>query len=265
MPFLPSPHSLIRHWRRALPATPPGGRALALNSLLKPIRRIPPVPGWILLPAILASGLLSLLPDHGEAQLKVVPQVGLYAPVADLGEIRDNAGQTLVELGRRESTLALGVELEWGRSESSLGVRGGVAHATRSEIPIQGVGCADCSARSSLTAVGAALVVRPFPQMALVRPLLLAGGGVLYHDFDDRQLREENWTDVLVNQSQPYLHLGMGTHLFLGPLTPQIEFSARVSGFDPGGGPPSVNPPQFMTSGDRQTNLFLTVGIPLGR
>lgn len=217
-----------------------------------------------LFPLVLALSLFLALPALGYAQIKVVPQVGVYAPVSDLGELRDNTGETLLELGRRESTLALGLDLEWAGDESPLGLRGGVAYATQSTIPIDGMGCVDCSARGSLASAGAALLMRPFPRMALIRPYLLGGGGILYYDFDARELEDENWGDILVDQSKPYLHLGIGTQLFLGIFTPQVELSARISGFDPGQGSQAGNGAPFLTSGDRQTNLFLTVGIPLG-
>ncbi len=226
------------------------------------------IPGSSILGSLslaLTAGLLSLAAQNLEAQVTVVPQAGIYAPLSDLGELRDDTGETLLELGRRESTLAFGATFETGDPESSaVGVRAGIGFATRSDVPVQGVGCEDCAARSSLLTVGAALVLHPFPRLALLRPYLVAGGGVAYYDFDDEGLREEGWQNALQDQAQAQLHLGLGTHLFLGPLRPRIELGAHISRFNPSD--ESITP-QGVTGigeGDRQANLFLMVGIPFG-
>jgi hypothetical protein len=211
------------------------------------------------------AGSLFLASENLEAQVTVVPQAGIYAPLSDLGELRDDTGETLLELGRRESTLAFGATFETGDPESSvLGVRAGFGFATRSDVPIQGVGCEDCAARSSLLTAGAALVLHPFPRLALLRPYLVAGGGVAYYDFDDEELREEGWQNALQDQAQAQLHLGLGTHLFLGPLRPRIELGAHISRFNPTD--ESITPLGVtgVGEGDRQANLFLMVGIPFG-
>lgn len=213
----------------------------------------------------LTAGLLLLVAPNLEAQVSVVPQVGIYAPLSDLGELQDDTGETLLDLGRRGSTLAFGALVETGDPGSSaVGVRLGVGFATRSEVPIEGVGCESCAARSSLLTAGAALVLHPFPRFALLRPYLVAGGGVAYYDFDDEELRDEGWQNVLRDQAQGQIHLGLGTHLFLGPLRPRIELGTHISRFEPTD--ESITPLGVtgVGEGDRQANFFLMLGIPFG-
>lgn len=207
----------------------------------------------------LLAGLFLASPAEG--QLRVIPQLGLYAPTSDLGELRDDAGGTLLELGRQSSTLALGLAVELGLETSGLGWRVGASYATASTVPVVGPDCPECAARATLLAAGGAAVIRPLPPMMVAHPYLLVGGGVVRYGFSDEDLREEGWRNVLRNQTRPQLHVGIGTSLSLGAFEPRIELSAHVADFEPGEGPEGT----AHADDERQTELFFTIGLPFGR
>ncbi len=200
-------------------------------------------------------------PSKAEAQLRIVPFVGAHAPLSDLGELRDEAGTTLLELGRSASSAAFGVGFEVGGAEGGLGARLGLAYAGQGRVPIRGFGCSDCAARGSLLSAGGGLLLRPLPRYLFVQPHFVIGGGYLWYGFDDDDLRGEGWDQVLVDQRRRYLELGAGTTLHLRVLRPQVELRMKISGFDPGDGPSELS---ASGSGGRQGNLYLTVAIPLG-
>lgn len=222
-----------------------------LMSLSRQVRLLP----------LLALAVLPGQPQQAEAQFRFIPSVGSYAPLADLGELRDDAGATLLDLGRRSSTAAIGLAVEVGGAEGAIGLRLGTTWASRSPLPVEGTGCEGCSARSSLLLAGGTLIIRPLPRLLFVQPHFLVGGGSLWYNFDDRELRKAGWDDVLVNQRQRHLQFGVGSTLHLGFVQPQLELNLHVSGYDPGDGPPELS---ASGKGDRQGSVFLTVGVPLG-
>ncbi len=200
----------------------------------------------LVLASALAAGLLA--PGGARAQLRILPQAGLYAPASDLPTASE-----AVDIGRKQSTLALGLGVELGNTRgTSLRIDG--LHATASDVPVTGVGCQSCSARSTVTTLTAALVLRPLPNIILVRPYLLAGGGLKRYDFTREDLQSEGARAVLSDQNRFTGHLGVGAEVNLGLLRISGEVSDLVSGFRrQGGGGSSL-----------QHDFFVMVGLLLG-
>jgi hypothetical protein len=193
-------------------------------------------------PALGLTAVLALaLPVSAAGQVRLIPQVGLYAPTTELPSL-DGA----VDFGKRESSLAFGVAVELAS------LRVGVLHATEGEIPIDGVGCTDC-ARSTLTTATASLVIRPLPEIALVRPFVLLGGGVKRYGFTADDLDDEGVEAVLSDENDLTGHLGLGAELGLGGLSVLVEVQDLVSRFDAEG-----------VDARFQHDLFFTIGVALG-
>lgn len=185
--------------------------------------------------------------DAAEAQLRVIPQVGLYAPVNDLGTDFEGAR----EIGKKESTLALGLAIEGG-GRSFLGFRVGGMYGTASDVPVGGWGCEDCAARSTVLSLTGAAVLRPLPDFPVVRPYGLAGVGGKWYDFDLPD-GASDLEDSLRNETKLAFQLGVGAELDLGIIRTVIELSDYISSYEPRGGESS-----------RQHDMVLSVGWVLG-
>lgn len=194
------------------------------------------------------------VPASSSAQIRLVPQVGLYAPLADLGTVRSTSAGEAVDIGKKSSTFALGLGLELGNRANAVAFRGNVAYASSSDVPFTSVGCADCESRSTLTALTATLVLRPLPNLIVVQPYFLAGGGVKRYDFKEEDLRAEGLDALVSDQTKGTAHLGVGAEFSLGGLRLLVELSDYLSSFD------------LDAEGDEelQNDFFLTVGLPLG-
>lgn len=219
-------------------------------------RRRPPLSS-LLLPALLLVG--AGFSEQAEAQLRVVPGVGLYAPLSDLGEIRGEVGQRLIDAGRRNSTVALSLGVEVGDAGSSLGFRGRVDYGTRARVPIEGVGCPDCELRASLLAASADLILRPLPRLLLLQPFVAGGLGVKHYGFEREDLEPEGFPEAFRSQTRPALRAAVGSQFFLGALRPQVEASVVVSRFE-------THPDAGHLRGeDRlQSDLFVSVSLAFG-
>jgi hypothetical protein len=194
--------------------------------------------------ALVALAAAALLADPASAQLRLVPQVGLYAPASELPSLDDAR-----EFGKRESSLAYGLALELGP-----GLRLAVLHGSEGSIPISGVGCVDCDARSTVTSATATLVVRPLPEIAFLQPFVLLGGGVKRYDFTREDLEDEGLRRVLTDTNDATAHLGLGVQIALGGFTALVELQDLVSNFSAEG-----------VDSRFQHDLFLTLGLALGR
>lgn len=200
--------------------------------------------------------VLFLVPANGEAQqVRVLPSVGVYTPLSDLSDIRDQDDASIFEAGRRSATLAFGLGLEFQGA-----FRLQASYASSEEVPVDGVGCDDCELRSSLLMATAAAVIRPFPGLGPIRPYLVVGGGVKRHDFDRDEFDDGNFSEVFRTQTNPTLQLGLGTAVNLGALQPEFELSAFISRFDG----VEDGTTSFFSDDNLQTDLFLTVSVPIG-
>lgn len=205
------------------------------------VRRLVQIFGLAGLPALAA---LALDASEGAAQLRLVPQVGMYAPATELPSIGEAD-----DFGRREASLAYGAALEFGP-----GLRIAVLHGTDGEIPLRGdFGCTDC-ARSTVTSATASLVVRPLPELGFLQPFLLLGGGVKRYDFTKDDLVDENVRAVLSDANDVTGHLGLGFEFDLGPVSALVELQDLVSNFEADG-----------SESRFQHDLFFTVGVAIGR
>ena len=164
----------------------------------------------LMAPLLLAVVLLSDVEPSQAQSVRLLPSVGLYVPVSDLGEVTGGGLDGTIELGRTKSTVALGLAGELGSRQRPLGLRLGTTYGTNSEVPIGGVGCTTCSARTSLLVVDLAVTLRPIPRLIVVQPYLLLGGGVRRYDFELRNFSEEGLSGVLRDQTHGQLHLGLG-------------------------------------------------------
>jgi len=183
------------------------------------------------------------------AQVRLIPQVGLYAPVTELnpglGEAR--------EIGRKESTLALGLALDT-RSNSVLGVRLGGMYGSSSDVPIRGVGCDLCAARNSVLALTGAVVLRPLPGLPLLRPYGLVGAGAKWYNFEAPE-GEDELQELLDTDPRLAFQLGAGVELNLGIFSLNLELSDYVSSYELGG---------MDGNAARQHDMVFSVGLILG-
>lgn len=201
--------------------------------------------------AILVAAAALLAPAAADAQLRFIPQVGLYAPATDLPSL-DEA----IEI-EKESTLAFGLAVEFGNADAT-SLRVNVLHATDSEVPVADVGCEEDCARSSLTAATAAVVLRPLPNLILVRPYLLAGAGLKRYDFSRDDLEDEGLRAVLNDQNQLTGHLGVGAEVGLGLVRLTAEVSDLISDFE------TDDVPENEQESKLQHDFFLTLGVVIG-
>ncbi len=189
-----------------------------------------------------------LLPATAEAQFRIIPQVGLYASVSDLGTVDSADG--IRNVGEQETSFAYGLTLEFS-SDNLLGLRLTGLYGSDSEVPVGGIGCegSACDLRSTLLGVSASAVLRPFGPGSPLRPYALAGGGIKRYDFEfssDSQLE-----DAFGDESKATLVFGVGFDWNLGILGGNLEVADYVSG-------------SVLEEGDRQHDIFLTVGLIIG-
>lgn len=205
-----------------------------------------------LVPLVLAVAALAGYPSSALAQggIRLIPQVGLYAPVSDLGRASSTEGA--VEIGERESTLGFGLALELG-ARRTVSFRLNGVYGTESEVPVDGTGCTDCTARSTVAAVTGSAVFRPLPNLIVVQPYLQAGGGLKRYDFDEDDAQAEGVDAFVSDQNELTGQLGVGLEFNLLGFRALLELSDFISGFDAEGG-----------EAETQHDFFLTLGIALG-
>lgn len=188
----------------------------------------------------------SISAEEIEAQTRVIPQIGLYVPANSFGEVSDGGFDGAIELGKKESTRAYGLGLEWGGG-GFVGLRGNLAYATSSNVPISGVGCGLCSSRSTMLALTGGLVVRPL-RLLFIEPYLIGAVGVKRYDFSASGVGDVFLDDRNVRTYQ----LGVGGELDLGPLSGIVEISDFVSDR------------AIQIPGDRQHDFIVSFGIGIG-
>jgi hypothetical protein len=194
------------------------------------------------------SLLLSARP--AAAQLRLIPQIGLYTPFAELPSAQAGADEL-----KKDGTFAFGAALELGTPDA-VSFRVNVLHATDSDVPVTDIGCDQDCARSSVSTATATLALRPLPNLVVVQPFLLLGGGVKRYDFTREDLSNEGLEAILNDQNQLTGHLGLGAELNLGLLRVVGEVSDLVSQFDVEG--------DLFESDDLQHDVYFTVGLVIG-
>jgi hypothetical protein len=209
----------------------------------------------LLVPAAsLATMALVATPLAAQSSLRLVPQVGVYVPMSDLGRVDSADGA--VDIAKMESTLGFGLALEV-LPRSSVSFRLGGAFGTDSDVPVSGIGCTACKARGTVLTVTGAAVLRPVPASIPLRPYLLAGAGLKSYNFRyDASLG--NHAEAFVNdQTHATIQLGAGIELNLGLLRLLLEASDYTSGF-------RLGDDSATGEAKRQHDIFITVGVAAG-
>lgn len=173
--------------------------------------------------------LAALVPSDAHAQ-RLIPQVGLYVPVSSLGEVDGVDGA--IDLGKKESTRAYGLGLEWGAG-NILSLRGNVGYATSSDVAIRGVGCATCTSRSTMLTLTGGVVARPF-RLLLLEPYVVAGMGLKRYDFSGSDF-DQGFDLVVDDRNERTWLLGVGGELNLGFVSGIVEVADYFSDYDTGG------------------------------
>ena len=189
-----------------------------------------------------------LLPLSLGAQLRIIPQGGLYVPVADLGTVSSTEGAW--DVGKRESSFAYGLTLE-SSGAGALAFRFSGIYGSDSEVPVGGIGCEGntCNLRSTVLGLSAGIALRVLPRGSPLRPYLVAGGGIKRYDFDFRA--DSPVKDALGEEAKAAAVLGLGFDWDIGVLRGIVELTDYISG-------------PLLEGGDRQHGFFLTVGLVLG-
>jgi len=194
----------------------------------------------------------ALLPRSSAAQIRLIPQVGLYNQFSDLPSV----GTGFQDV-KKKASLAYGGALELGKPDK-VSFRVNVLHASDSEVPVGSVGCSgtDC-ARSTLTSATATLALRPIPNLIIVQPYALAGGGVKRYDYTKQDFQQEGLRSLFNDQNQLTGHLGVGAEVNLGLVRVVGEVADLVSKYDNGQNTSS-------SSDQLQNDMFMTVGLVIG-
>ena len=212
---------------------------------------------WTLLGCVLAAAaVVTAAPLRAAAQggVRLIPQVGLYVPLSDLGRVQ--SGGDAVDVAKVESTLGLGLAVEFSpRRTWSFRING--VYGTESDVPVSGVGCPNCEARSTVAVVTGSAVFRPLPNLILVQPYLQGGAGLKRYDFDEDDARAEGLEALLSDQNELTGQLGAGIEMSAGFARLLFEVSDFISGFDLGGD-------DVEAEGETQHDFFVTIGIALG-
>jgi hypothetical protein len=125
-------------------------------------------------------------------------------------------------------------------------------------VPVGSLGCSgsDC-ARSTVTSATGTLALRPIPNLIIVQPYLLAGGGVKRYDYTTENLKDEGLKTLLSDQNQLTGHLGVGAEVNLGLIRLTGEVADLLSKYDDGQN-------SSTTSDQLQHDVFATVGLVIG-
>ena len=198
--------------------------------------------GWVV-----AAGAAASLPDEASAQ-RIIPQLGLYVPVSDLGQIGGVDGA--IDLGKKESSRAYGLGLEWGAG-NSIGLRGNVVYASPSEVPLDGITCASCSSRSSMAVLTGGVVLRPF-RLFFIEPYFVGGVGFKRYDFSSTDF-DEGFDLIVHDRTERTYQFAVGGDLGLGILHGVFEISDYVSRYQPIG-----------FGEQRHHDFIVTIGLAFG-
>ena len=170
---------------------------------------------------------LAVLPASLGAQLRIIPQGGLYVPVTDLGTVNTTEGAW--DVGKRESSFAYGLTLE-SSGAGALSFRISGIYGSDSEVPVGGVGCqgSACNLRSTVLGLSGGIALRVLPQGSPLRPYLLAGGGLKRYDFDFRS--DSPVKDAVGDEAKAAAVLGLGFDWDIGILRGIVELTDYISG-----------------------------------
>ena len=208
---------------------------------------------WKMTALVLCS--YALLASEIEGQVRFIPQIGVYSAVDDPGSIRGASG--LYDIGRYESTFAYGASVEFAGRES-VGFRLGglyVSEAETAVTAVTGVGCeTGCRAGVDLLSVTGAVILRPFRDLPVAQPYVVAGGGLKRFNFDPNDFGD-GVGQIFSDESEWAGLLGVGAEVDLGGFALTLEVADHFHWSD------------FGISGAesrRMDDFFFTAGIVLG-
>lgn len=204
-----------------------------------------------LLPLVLPAVAVALLahPASGAAQLRFIPQVGAYLPVTDMGEFRASSSEERLDFGKRNSSLAYGASLEFSPPLSPFGVRTTWLYASDSSVPLKNVGCDGPCPRSTLLTGSLEAVARA--GLPVVQPHLSLGVALKRYGFEF----DQGLPRVIEDQDRWGMQVGVGATVSVLGMGLAVELSDFIGGLEGADG----------SSGGRQHDMFLTVGLALGR
>lgn len=180
-------------------------------------------------------------------ELDLIPMVGAYEGLNDLGTVRGTGEETL-ELGKIQRSLAFGAGLQVGLG-ASVALRGSALFTEKSEVPVTGP--CDCRPEGSLVVLSGALILRPSSGALFVRPYLLLGGGMKRHDVEEEAIHDAGFPTFRGDQERGTARLGVGLELDLGVLEALVELSDHVSTFRPSGDDDELQNDVFLIAGLR--------------
>lgn len=178
--------------------------------------------------------------------LVVIPKVGAFVPLSDLGDVTDS-GQTLGVSA--SSDLAIGLGLELDLPLSPINFRGNVEYVPSTDISVSGTTAGGDFEAEILTLVADA-VYRPLPRLVVTQPYFLAGAGIKRYDFSDNDGVLQD--GVSSSTSDFTLHVGAGLDVGLGPIRLLGEVSDYISWFDLAG------------DSNMQNDVFAMAGFRVG-
>lgn len=193
--------------------------------------------------------------DVAAQSFRLLPSVGLYVPVADIGRVQKAGVEGVIDFGRAESTLAFGLTGAFS-DEEGLGLRLNLMYATASDIPVSGVGCGTCSARSTLLVGTVSGALRPIPEFVGIRPYVLVGLGLKRYNFDPKNF--DDLDGVLDDQTQGTVQLGLGTDVNLLGLGLFAEVNSYLNNLDP------IKKAAGVSDSQVQYDFVFSLGVALG-
>ncbi|MGH7475154.1 MAG: hypothetical protein ACRELD_02600 [Longimicrobiales bacterium] len=178
---------------------------------------------------VVTATLVVCAADAAAQSIQIVPKIGAFKAVSDLGEISGSPREL-------EGSLAVGLAAELGLGSLPFDLRANFDYATDTEVSSEGIGDPG-SASGNLLAVTGDLVFRVGSGEGLLAPYLLAGGGLKRYDINTDEIADPNFENIFdENQTKPTGHLGLGLGLGLGLISIVAELSDYISQFEAEGG-----------------------------
>jgi hypothetical protein len=173
-----------------------------------------------------------------DANLRVVPRIGLYMPMAELGDNAEIAGG-----------LALGAAAELALPGLPLTLRASVDYAPATDVVERSAAERVLGEASLLTAV-AAIVLRPLAATATAQPFFVGGAGIKTHNLAAGPGAGGDLAAAAGITTRPTLYVGGGVDVRFGPISLVLEVGNFMSTFPVGDESP-VQHDVFGTAGFR--------------
>lgn len=200
--------------------------------------------------------------------VRLVPTVGWYAPLSDLGTVSEGEVNTPVQF---DASVAVTLGVEVALPVPWLTARGTLAFAPSAGLSARrfsgeescGVSCTRFIHETVPLADSRVLILTAgasarLPQLGLLRPYLLGGAGVKRYDLAQDQLAPEYAGIFATDASSFTLHAGIGLDVPVGPVVLKAELSDYLSRYRSLDGQPG-------SAGRLQQDLSAQIGVRIGR